>query len=370
MPFFWNFSLPLGPALLFLEGIAGMVFSVKKLGLWRSVILISWALFGCLLVNLLSLNTASAETVKLCNYTSYVLEAATAVQDGNASQSKGWVRMFPGKCEAAPQAPASGAELFVYARSLKVHAGDVQNFIGAERFCIRNDTNFDINGRRECRMRGYVAADFSPAEYSSKKNEIFFSESYNFNRKQAQVAGAQRLLSDIGYEIGVIDGFAGRRTRDSLKDFQNKNDLKQSKTISQNLLAKLFEAAEEKSKTRGLQLCNDTPHLVWSAIGFVSKDNFTTQGWLKIPSGECIRAINRSLLDRYYFVYAEAVDIKGKPLLQAGKPLIWGGTFNLCTKPTRFTIDGRNECAEKGFDKTGFMKIDTGKEQKWIMRFE
>ena len=79
---------------------------------------------------------------------------------------------------------------------------------------------------------------------------------------------------------------------------------------------------------------------------------------------------NKSLLDRYYFVYAEAVDINGKPLLQAGKPLIWGGTFNLCTKPTRFTIDGRNECAEKGFDKTGFMKIDTGKEQKWIMRFE
>ena len=88
MPFFWNFSLPLGPALLFLEGIAGMVFSVKKLGLWRSVILISWALFGCLLVNLLSLNTASAETVKLCNYTSYVLEAATAVQDGNASKAR------------------------------------------------------------------------------------------------------------------------------------------------------------------------------------------------------------------------------------------------------------------------------------------
>ena len=64
------------------------------------------------------------------------------------------------------------------------------------------------------------------------------------------------------------------------------------------------------------------------------------------------------------------VNLKGKPLLQAGKPLIWGGTFNLCTKPTRFTIEGRNECAEKGFDKTGFMKIDTGKEQKWIMRFE
>ena len=82
--------------------------------------------------------------------------------------------MFPGKCEAAPQAPASGTELFVYARSLKVHAGDVQNFTGAERFCIRNDTNFDINGRRECRMRGYVAADFSPAEYSVRRTRFSF----------------------------------------------------------------------------------------------------------------------------------------------------------------------------------------------------
>ncbi|NCG10565.1 MAG: DUF1036 domain-containing protein [Alphaproteobacteria bacterium] len=370
MLFFWSYSPPLGLAHSFLEGTAEMVLRVQNPSMWRSSIVLVSVLFGCLMSNILSLNSAAAETVKLCNYTSYVLEAATAVQDGNASQSKGWVRMFPGKCEAAPQAPSSGAELFVYARSLKVHAGDVQNFTGAERFCIRNDANFEINGRRECRMRGYVAADFSPAEYSSKKNQIFFSESYNFNRKQAQVAGAQRLLSDIGYEIGVIDGFAGRRTRDSLKDFQNKNDLKQSQTITQNLLAKLFEKAEETSKTRGLQLCNDTPHLVWSAIGFVSKDNFTTQGWLKIPSDECIRAINKSLLDRYYFVYAEAVDKQGKLLLQGGKPLIWGGTFNLCTKPTRFTIEGRNECAEKGFDKTGFMKIDTGKEQKWIMRFE
>ncbi len=345
-----------------------MVFGVKKNGM-RLGIIKTW-IAVCAFVTLLTPQTANAETVKLCNYTSYVLEAATALQDGNASQSKGWVRMFPGKCEVAPQAPSSGAELFVYARSLKVHAGDVQNFTGAERFCIRNDTDFDINGRRECRMRGHAAADFSPAEYSSKKNQIFFSESYNFNSKQAQVAGAQRLLSDIGYEIGLIDGFAGRRTRDSLKDFQLKNDLTQSQIITQDLLARLFEAAEAKSQSRGLQLCNDTPHLVWSAIGFVSKDNFTTQGWLKIPSGECIRAINKSLLDRYYFVYAEAVDKQGKPLLQSGKPLIWGGTFDLCTKPTRFTIEGRNECAEKGFDKTGFMKIDTGKEQKWIMRFE
>ena len=67
-----------------------------------------WALFGCLLVNLLSLNTASADR-QLCNYTSYVLEAATAVRAMQASKG----------CKNVPanvklhHAPASSTELFV-----------------------------------------------------------------------------------------------------------------------------------------------------------------------------------------------------------------------------------------------------------------
>lgn len=324
----------------------------------------------CAVLGLTGLQTAAAEKVHLCNNTSYVLEAATALQDGNASQSKGWVRIFPGACEEGPQFPVNDAELYVYARSLKAHAGDVQNFSGTERFCIRNETDFEVNGRRECRMRGNISADFTPAIFSNKKNQVFFSESRDFNEKRAQVAGAQRLLSDMGYEIGIIDGFSGRRTRASLRDFQNRHDLKQTNHITQTLLARLFQEVEKMSETRGLRLCNDSPHLVWSAIGFVSADSFTTQGWLEIPPGNCARAINKPLKDRYYFIYAEAVDKQGKPLLRAGKPLVWGGSFDLCTKPTKFTIEGRNNCAEKGFDKTGFMKLDTGKEQKWVMRFE
>lgn len=336
----------------------------------KSAFWVHFALLALVLPPFISATMAASGKVELCNRTSYVLDAATALQDGNASQSKGWVRIMPGSCATGPQVSKGDARLYVYARSVAAHIGKTQNFSGSERFCVMPKADFDINGRRECRMRGYASAEFALADLSTTKNRVYFTEPYDFNVKRSQIAGVQRLLRDIGYEIGLVDGFTGRRTRNSMTDFQKKNNLPVTNAVSKDLLAKLLETAKRESAERGLKLCNDTGDLIWAAIGFVNKESFTTQGWLRIASKECIQAINQPLYDRYYFVYAEAVDEKGQPLISGGKRRVWNGNFNLCTKPTRFSIESHNDCADKGFEKTGFMKLDTGQEKKWIMRFE
>ncbi len=312
----------------------------------------------------------ASKQIELCNETSYVIKVATALRIGAASQSKGWQKIIPGDCVPSKTLTNGKEQVFVYAQSDDIYSGSVKRFEGNEQFCISFDSEFDIDGRRDCRERGYVATDFTQIDNRVKKPQVTFSDPLDFTPKRAKTAAAQRLLQELGYDIGQIDGLSGKRTINSLYDFQSKNGHRKSTTISKNLLNDLFDKVGVRSKARGLLLCNKTDDLIWAAIGRVQGDGFKTEGWLSIDPQECRRAIKEELTARYYFVYAEAVDSKGNPVIRAGRRQVWTGDFELCTKPTRFIIETRNDCAKRGLDKTGFMKIDTGAKTSWVKNFE
>lgn len=339
-------------------------------GLW----LIAWLMVVLIFIGApLNIKTALAQQpvgVKLCNETSYVINVATALQAGAASQSKGWTKILSGNCRTAPMKSTSDGQYFTYAQSVGAHAGAIQRFRGNEQFCIGQQKDFEIDGRRECRARGYATADFAPADTRGNKPVVTFSDPLDFSKKRARIAGAQRLLSDIGYKVGQIDGYMGRRTRISINNFRKKKNLPKMSEITPAFLRTLLKEAKRENDKRGLTLCNKTPDLIWAALSEVSKDSFKTQGWLKVKAGKCAKGINAVLKNRYYFVYAEAVDEKGNPVIRAGRRQLWSGDFNLCTKPTRFIIEGRNNCDSRGFDRTGFMKIDTGSKTSWVLDFE
>ena len=318
---------------------------------------------------------ANAQTDKvlplnLCNETSYVLDVALAQQIGAASRSWGWIRIMPGVCKQTKLNIEKGGQAYVYAQSIDTHAGAVQRFTGNERFCVQGEREFAIESRRECHQRGYRLAEFKPTNISKTKHVVYFTDPLDFGPKRALIAGAQRLLSDIGYQPGRIDGFMGRRSRNALADFQKKHNMRINYKITQPLLQKLLIEAEKTSTERGLQLCNKTPDLIWAALGEISADDFITQGWLRIDIGKCVRAINVVLRDRYYFVYAEAVDKNGTLIVRDGQRKIWSGDVSLCTKPPRFTIKEHDDCSTRGLDETHFIKIDTGKQTKWVHNFE
>ncbi|MGC6471252.1 MAG: DUF1036 domain-containing protein [Parvibaculales bacterium] len=308
--------------------------------------------------------------VKLCNETSFFLNVAMALRLGAASKSQGWLQVMPGKCETGLLASAGTDEAFVYAQSDVIYSGPVQRFEGNEQFCISFDGDFDIDGRRDCRERGFVAVDFALIDNNTDTPEVTFTDPLDFSRRQAKTAAAQRLLSALDYDIGRIDGLSGRRTLSSLHAFQKTAGHPKSNKVTNDLLTDLYEKAALKAESRGLLLCNKTNDLIWAAIGRVKGDGFKTEGWLSIDSQKCRKAINEELTARYYFVYAEAVDTSGNPVIRAGRRQVWNGSFELCTKPTRFAIETRNDCAGQGLDKTGFMKIDTGAETNWVLNFE
>lgn len=309
----------------------------------------------------------AADGVKLCNETSYALNISVAYQTGSASRSEGWQQILPGQCQVGLRNLPPRAQAFIYAVSDPVHKGNGLAFEGRERFCIASMVeDFELDGRRECRNRGYIETDFADIDLRGKLPSVTFKEAESFGAKKAEVAGIQRLLKDFGYDINVIDGFMGRKTEEALKDYRREKKLssgQKNKALLQNLITNTQEAREGQ----GFRFCNKTQYLVWAAIGTISDLGFTSKGWLRIPAGQCGVAINEDLNERYYFTYAEAVDNNGNPVQEGGRNKIWGGSFSMCTKTPRFIIDGRDNCLERGFDEHGFERIDTGNAKNWTI---
>lgn len=65
-----------------------------------------------------------------------------------------------------------------------------------------------------------------------------------------------------------------------------------------------------------------------------------------------------ALAAQYYYVYA--MDERGGE---------WKGRAFMCTRDREFRIDGRDDCFARGFERTGFFEIDTGKDAKsWTVQ--
>ena len=316
-----------------------------------------------------SLGSAKA-SVRLCNETSHVLQVAAAYQQGVASKTEGWISVLPGACETGLADLPDNAQVFTYAKSDAAHAGEGLVFDGSERFCVGADSpRFTVEGRRDCRRRGYVEADFTPVAPSSGRQTVTFTEKSDFGRRRALMAGIQRLLSDLQYDIGAVDGFGGERTRDAAKAYKLRYGIREDPK-GLDLLAKLIQTVRDEASQRGLTLCNKTEHLVWAATGMLRADVFESRGWTRVPGNSCAQVFNQTLDDRYYFYYAEAIDEKGKSIVEAGRRKTWGGDQNLCTKPTRFVIRGDENCNQRGFDRHSFVQIDTGTARRWKVNLE
>ena len=323
-----------------------------------------------LFVSALSSQMSAHARIKLCNETSYVLQAATAYTLGVASKTEGWQVILPGDCVSARAEIPAQAQAFVFAKSDRAHAGEGLVFDGLERFCIgENGKDFVVEGRRKCRRRGYVEANFAPVTGRGANLLVTFTEKNNYGKRRAIMAGVQRLLSDLQYDIGVIDGFGGRRTTDAAAAYRLRFQVS-GKPEGQKLIAQLIKTARQKAAERGLILCNKTDNLIWAASGELVDGGLNSSGWLRVAPNQCAQAINHDLTDRFYFYYAEAVDENGQAIIRAGRQRKWSGDFDMCVKNTRFSIIGTQNCRARGYETAKFVKIDTGATSKWLVNLE
>ena len=106
------------------------------------------------------------------------------------------------------------------------------------------------------------------------------------------------------------------------------------------------------------RLCNNTSSRVGIAIGYKDADGWTTEGWWNLPARTCETVLKGTLVARYYYVYAIDYDRGGE----------WMGQAVMCTRDKEFTIRGIGDCLARGYDRTGFLEVDTGEQRAWTVQ--
>jgi len=67
--------------------------------------------------------------------------------------------------------------------------------------------------------------------------------------------------------------------------------------------------------------------------------------------------VSGPLMSTYYYIYAVDYDRGGA----------WSGTSYMCTRDLMFTIRGIDDCVARGYDRTGFVEIDTANQATWVV---
>lgn len=107
------------------------------------------------------------------------------------------------------------------------------------------------------------------------------------------------------------------------------------------------------------RVCNKTASRVGIAIGYKADKDWTTEGWWTVNAGSCATLKPGPLISRYYYMYAIDYDEGGE----------WGGdSAYLCVHEKEFTIVGVNDCVARGYARTGFYEVDTGKQENWTIQ--
>lgn len=107
------------------------------------------------------------------------------------------------------------------------------------------------------------------------------------------------------------------------------------------------------------KICNTTGSRVGAAIGYKTvKGSWVSEGWWNLASNSCETLLKGKLINRYYYVYVIDYDRGGE----------WGGKLHMCTDDKVFTVEGVDQCAQRGYKRTGFFEVDTNEEPTWTVR--
>ena len=106
------------------------------------------------------------------------------------------------------------------------------------------------------------------------------------------------------------------------------------------------------------RLCNNTPNRVSISLAYTDGGQWVSEGWWNLKTSGCETLVRGPLAAEFYYVYA--MDERGGE---------WKGKAFMCTRDREFKINGRDECFVRGFDRTGFFEVDTGKDAKsWTVQ--
>lgn len=106
------------------------------------------------------------------------------------------------------------------------------------------------------------------------------------------------------------------------------------------------------------RLCNNTASRVSVAIAYTDGQAWETEGWWNLKANACETLLRGPLAAQFYYVYG--MDESGGE---------WKGKAFMCTRDREFKVEGRQDCFVRGYDRTGFFEVDTGKDAKnWTVQ--
>jgi uncharacterized membrane protein len=327
--------------------------------------------FATLLVSsfagLTLLSGAAQADLRLCNRMSYVAEAALAVEDRGATATRGWFRVDPGQCRAVLQGTPPAGQLYIHARVPALYGPSPLPLAGQAQFCV-GQNNFTFAGARNCRA-GQTLAPFTPVQPVETEQglTVTLAEEAGYDDMQARDAGIQRLLVVAGYDATPIDGIRGAKTDAALVQFLQDNQLPNTAAAKSDFFDILLAAAQKPGS--GFTWCNDTSYTVMASLGIEDKNVIVTRGWYRVEPGKCLRPEVLGAPRRLYS-FGEAVDASGNSIRVGDKPLSWGGSTVLCTRPAKFELYDHLDCAGRGLTASGFAAIDFSGRTPTTIRFK
>jgi uncharacterized membrane protein len=110
-------------------------------------------------------------------------------------------------------------------------------------------------------------------------------------------------------------------------------------------------------------LCNKTSYILQSAIGFREGDTWQSQGWISLMPGRCTVALVGDIVQDNHYVFARSMDA------HQGRVKYFSGAESFCTLSKDFTIEGRDNCARRGYDADDFFAVATTPGKNWTTTF-
>lgn len=106
------------------------------------------------------------------------------------------------------------------------------------------------------------------------------------------------------------------------------------------------------------RLCNNSTARVSVALAYNDGQNWVTEGWWNLKPTACETLLRGTLAAQFYYVYG--IDERGGE---------WKGKTYMCTRDREFRIEGHENCLVRGFDRTGFFEVDTGRDARnWTVQ--
>lgn len=301
--------------------------------------------------------TGASAKYSLCNKSSYALSASIGYVDGDRLATRGWWRLRPGQCKVALTEQTNAGRYFVFAEAIPGHQGPLRTWSGDTPLCVENSGFFNLRNQDVCRddpMRQRKFFDVEVTEDAAGNWQTDFTEANNYTVYSAEVAGVQRLLTDMGEDVGRVDGALGRSTQRVLANYRKKKGLAEGTSIDDELIDALIDDANAREAKLGFFYCNKTDDPVWSAIGEPNDDeSYGTKGWWKLAPGDCAKIIKGDLEHDHYYVYGVIEDA-------LSERAITGGDKALCIKAVMFNANNEVACTDQDLDESLFRRVEIG----------